>query len=334
MGFTSAKCSGWIGVAAASLLGGALFAADGPATQTGAAGKVAVEKTAEKPSEQRRAQYWFGVAVENIPPTFARQLKLSRDQGLIVMAVLRDSPAAMAGLKAEDLLIEIDGHPLASQEELASAANMLEDVEGKEGQLRPHTSRVTLLRDGDRRTVEITPAQRPAALTVGGHGLDSFVARGRAGESADNKGVAVRNYVLPNGSRAEVGPGYRIDLSSSNGSALTDVSIKQIVAKGQTLILTQEQDLAGATHMSITVGGVKYPVEAGKIASLPAELRPIGEQLLAELPATRPAVANNEVLDQRVKELEAKNQQLLQRMSDLQGEMAELIKLLRDKPNK
>jgi uncharacterized protein involved in exopolysaccharide biosynthesis len=75
-------------------------------------------------------------------------------------------------------------------------------------------------------------------------------------------------------------------------------------------------------------------VEPGKIGSLPAELRPIGEQLLAEMPATRPAGTSNEVLDQRVKELEAKNQQLLQRMSDLQGEMAELIRLLREKPTK
>jgi hypothetical protein len=52
------------------------------------------------------------------------------------------------------------------------------------------------------------------------------------------------------------------------------------------------------------------------------------------MPATRPAGTSNEVLDQRVKELEAKNQQLLQRMSDLQGEMAELIRLLRGKPTK
>jgi membrane-associated protease RseP (regulator of RpoE activity) len=334
MGFSSGTWSWWIGAGAAALLGGATFAADGAAVPDGGMAKVVVEKSGDRGAEQRRAQYWFGVAVENIPPTFARQLKLNRDQGLMVMAVLRDSPAASAGLKAEDLLIEIDGRPLASQEDLAGAANLMDDVEGKEGKLRAHTSRLTLLRDGDRLTVDLTPSLRPAALTVSGHGLESFVARGRAGESGDNKGVAVRNYVLPNGSRAEVGPGYRIDLNSNKGLALTDVSIKQIVSKGQTLILTQEQDLAGATHLSITVGGVKYPVEPGKIGSLPAELRPIGEQLLAEMPATRPAGTSNEVLDQRVKELEAKNQQLLQRMSDLQGEMAELIRLLREKPTK
>src|SRR4051794_19440172 len=40
-----------------------------------------------------RPQYWFGVAVENIPPGFAKQLKLKADQGLMVIAVLPDSPA-------------------------------------------------------------------------------------------------------------------------------------------------------------------------------------------------------------------------------------------------
>jgi hypothetical protein len=242
----------------------------------------------------------------------------------MVMAVLRDSPAARAGLKPDDLLVEIDGKALASQEELARAANTLD--EGDDGVVHPHTSHITLLREGDRRTVEITPSPRPTGMTVSGAALSSFYIDKRS-ESDGNRVVAVRNYVLGNGSAAQVGPGYRIDLSGKNASALSDVSIKQIVSKGQTLILTQEQDANGAVKMSITVGGQRYAVEAGKLDALPAELRPIGEQLLAEAPAaaTHPApvaaggavASGGASLDQRVKELEKKNQELQEQLADL-----------------
>jgi len=68
-----------------------------------------------------RPQYWFGVAVENLPPAVAEHLKLRPDQGVMVSAVFENSPAAKAGLLPKDLLIELNGQPLTSQEELAIA---------------------------------------------------------------------------------------------------------------------------------------------------------------------------------------------------------------------
>src|SRR3954447_11264833 len=71
-------------------------------------------------------QHWFGVAVENLPPAISRQLKLQNLQGLMVVAVLPQSPAERAGLRPNDILTEIDARPLMSQTELAQAANALE----------------------------------------------------------------------------------------------------------------------------------------------------------------------------------------------------------------
>jgi hypothetical protein len=273
-------------------------------------------------SENRKAQYWFGVAVENLPPPIARQLKLSGDQGLMVMAVLRDSPAERAGIKADDLLIEIEGHPLTSQEELAQAANTVD--EAAEGAApRPKTSRLTLLREGDRVTVEVTPSPRPAWMTAAGGKLENFWLQKRPAGATDEHVAGVRNYVLPNGGAAQVGPGYRIDLHGrGGGGAVSDISIRQLVEKGQTIILTQEQDGAGGIRNSITVGGQRYVVEPGKIATLPAEIQPIAAQLLAETGGG--AGGGEATLDQRVKDLEKQNQQL-------QNELADLIKLLKEK---
>ncbi len=307
------------GVAAAVMVGAAGIAlgTEGAGTQGGAATTHA---------ELPRQQYWFGVAVENSPPPFARQLKLAPDQGLMVMAVLRDSPAQRAELKPDDLLIEVDGEPLTSQEQLARIANA---TEGRGDKEKPRLAHLTLLRAGDRITLEITAAPRPTSMMAVGGSIGSFLSHGREGNSTAM--VAVKNYVLPNGTAAQVGPGYRIDLNGPRATALSDVSIRQIVSKGQTLILSQEQDGTGAVKMSITVGGKTYPVDAGKLDALPAELRPIADRLLAvgsaAHVATNPAPVATVGCGQLLKVLENKNEQL-------QQEVSELLRLMREKTNK
>ncbi|HVS73371.1 MAG TPA: PDZ domain-containing protein [Phycisphaerae bacterium] len=330
---------------AAALLAGVVWAGD-PGAGSGAtqsARTASRESGGSGEAEKHRAQYWLGVAVENIPPTFSRQLKLNRAQGLMVLAVLRDSPAERAGVRADDLLIEIEGEPLTTQEQLARAANREEEGSDTVGPTkggapagpRPKKCHLTLLRDGDRVRVEITPAPRPASMMVAGGGMQSFTLHPREGHGAAP--MDVRNIVLPNGSISQVGPGYRMDLSARGGSALTEVSIRQLVGDGETIILTQEQDEKGGVKNSITVGGQKYMVEPGKVASLPEKIRPIAEQLLAEGPAagaaaTRPgADAETAKLDQRVKDLEKRNAELQDKLTGLNDQLSELIRLLKEK---
>jgi len=275
-------------------------------------------------------QHWFGVAVENIPPAIARQLKLKPEQGLMVAAVLPGSPAEGAGLRQYDLLIELNGMPLTSQEELARAANWVDATGGMK------TSRIAYLRDGDRAVADVTPRIRPLNMLVLGNNVGSFVGQVRNAEDGAGamRAADVRNYVLPNGAAAQVGPGYRVDLGSGDPSTLTLKSIKGIVDQGKTITLIQETDLNGAVRNTITVGGGKtYPVEMGRLEALPEELRPFGEQMLenVQTPA-QPSISgvttapSEEVsLEERVAELEKENQKL-------QGELAELLK--KDKAGK
>jgi len=126
-----------------------------------ALGKAAV-RIAPVPAQQ----YWFGVSVQNLPPAVAKQLKLRADQGLMVLEVLPDSPAQRAELRAEDVLVEVDGTPLTSYEELARAANRAGASRGvSDGTLTaaliPGSCRLTILREGDRKAVTIVPAPRP-----------------------------------------------------------------------------------------------------------------------------------------------------------------------------
>ena len=297
------------------------------ATSVKAAPPVAVSPAtavAASANDEKRPQFWFGVAVENIPPVISRQLKLKPDQGLLVTAVLADSPARAAGLRPDDLLVEINGTPLTSQEELARAANDLGEVKistarADSSLLQPST--IKYLREGNPFIAQMTPAIRPADMLVIGPRTENFT------PGIENPGRVpsdVRNIVLPNGRTAFIGPGYHFDLQGGSSSVKI---IQQALSNGQSVWMSQETDDAGNVKNTIRVGGNTYTVEPGSLDKLPPSVRPLAEQMLAKTvpqpaqparpqgvrggPATRPSI------DQRLNELAAQNEQLRQQLDEL-----------------
>lgn len=269
--------------------------------------------------EAVQPQYWFGVAVENIPPHYARQLKLKSDQGLCVIAVLPDSPAERAGLAPYDFLIEIDGQPLTSQEQLARAANARSDVKALVMGVKAST--ITFLRDGDRHTLQIAAALRPENMLVIGPDARSFTPV-KPQNAAPANGPDMTTYVLPNGTAAQVGPGYQMDLQ---GESSTVRVLRPLMSKGETVVMTEETDAAGARKCTITVGSAKYVVEPGKLDALPPEIRPLAEQFLANgangqaqaQPKNSAATRDPQTTEQRMDDLEKTNKELRQMLNEL-----------------
>jgi membrane-associated protease RseP (regulator of RpoE activity) len=262
---------------------------------------------------QATSQYWFGVGVENIPPYFAKQLKLGSEQGLLVMAVMQGSPAEAAGLRQYDLLESLDGAAVTSQEDLARAANAMEMDNGV---ARPKTTVLGYRREGDLKTVHITATLRPPNMLVYGGDIANFSARAASAtmpSGGEGTGLTARNYVLPNGGAAQVGPGYQMNLNGSDGSTLSMKSIKEFVQGGQTIVLTQETDAAGEVRHTITVGEKTYKVEPGKLDALPVELQPLGEKLLNG--ETAVPVSD----EQKVQKLEAENAELRRKLKETEG---------------
>ena len=65
---------------------------------------------------------WTGIrSVEPNSPGFARFYRLPTAVGVVVMSVHPDSPAAQAGLRRWDIILEADGSKLTNREELRSA---------------------------------------------------------------------------------------------------------------------------------------------------------------------------------------------------------------------
>jgi len=101
-----------------------------------------------KPAEH---EYWIGVSVSAIEPALRSQLKIPMEQGLIVNAVVNDSPAGKAGIKVHDILLSLDQKLLSDPHKLAEAVQANGEI--------PIV--LELIRAGQRKgPVSVTPARR------------------------------------------------------------------------------------------------------------------------------------------------------------------------------
>jgi serine protease Do len=101
-------------------------------------------------SDGRVRRAWLGVAVgpRPLPPRVAG--RLGRDSAVEVIEVVEGSPAARAGLRAEDLLVELDGTIVAGSDDLQRL--MTAERIGK-------PLPATVVRGGELRAMTLTPGE-------------------------------------------------------------------------------------------------------------------------------------------------------------------------------
>ncbi len=90
---------------------------------------------------------WLGVQMQPITPDMEDALGLSNTNGVIVADVVKDGPAAKAGLKTGDVILGFGDQPVKSTHELALAVGNT-----KPGQAIP----AKVLRDGKEQTIPVT----------------------------------------------------------------------------------------------------------------------------------------------------------------------------------
>jgi serine protease Do len=100
-------------------------------------------------------QAWLGVQLEDVTADRARELKLPGEYGAVVTEVKEDSPAARAGLKENDVVLEFAGERVRSVAELKRLIH--ETPPGRSVILK-------VSRDGQARTVSVTTEARHAAF--------------------------------------------------------------------------------------------------------------------------------------------------------------------------
>ncbi|MDR7554494.1 MAG: trypsin-like peptidase domain-containing protein [Armatimonadota bacterium] len=95
---------------------------------------------------------WIGVAGETVTPLLARQRHLATERGALIREVVPDSPAAAADLRPDDVIVALDGIPIATWTDLLVAVGEREP--GRRVQL-------AIVRGGTRLEVAVTLGVRP-----------------------------------------------------------------------------------------------------------------------------------------------------------------------------
>ncbi len=95
---------------------------------------------------------WIGVEVQDVTPELAESFKLPQHRGALIAGVLADGPAEKGGVKPGDVLVAVEGRPVAD------SAGMLNLVAA----LPPaNPARLTVLRNRTELELTVTVGRRP-----------------------------------------------------------------------------------------------------------------------------------------------------------------------------
>ncbi len=89
---------------------------------------------------------WIGIEAQDLSPELAESFKLTSGQGALIAGVLRNSPADKAGLKAGDILLEIDNKPVFDS---ASMLNL-----------------IAVLKPNQKTNIKIVRAEKPLMIAI------------------------------------------------------------------------------------------------------------------------------------------------------------------------
>lgn len=115
-------------------------------------GKFAIEVMQQLIQHGRVIRGWLGIEVQDITPELAESFRLKSTQGVIVAGILRNGPAAQAGLRPGDIIIKLDDMEIENSRQVMNAiAKIKPDDEIK----------IEIMRQGKAMTLEGSVGQRP-----------------------------------------------------------------------------------------------------------------------------------------------------------------------------
>lgn len=95
---------------------------------------------------------WIGIYTQRIEPNLQEAFDLGRADGVVIVDVMKDSPADKAGLHRKDIVISVDGRKIETPEELSTYV-----AEDKPGD----TTTIIVYRDGKEDPVRVVIGNRP-----------------------------------------------------------------------------------------------------------------------------------------------------------------------------
>ena len=102
---------------------------------------------------------WFGVSVQDVKGDLAEYYGAKGQTGVLVAAVTPGDPAEKAGIKAQDIITEVNGKKMTTSRDLTTLVAGLGVGDKAE---------VKVLRGGETKTLEVEIGKRPLTLAAAG----------------------------------------------------------------------------------------------------------------------------------------------------------------------
>jgi serine protease Do len=190
---------------------------------------------------------WIGVSIQQLDDDIAHSVGLPNSHGALVGAVVADGPAARAGIQQGDVILTYNGQQIQDSRDLTQRVGATPI-----GQ----SSRLELLRNGQRRTVSIQPRERPSeqqlASADGGTGNQNVTPQ-QPNVAQGALGVTVR----------PITPAERTQY--------------QLSANESGVVITAMDQSSGLLDKGVTVGDVILQA-GGRTVRTPQELTAAAEQ--------------------------------------------------------
>jgi serine protease Do len=143
---------------------------------------------------------WIGVSIQPLDVDIARSLGLEEPRGALVASVVPDGPAARAGIQQGDVILTFNGQRIEDSRDLTQRVGAT---------AIGNSSRVEILRNGQRRTLNLRLAERPSEQTLASanplpNAAPTPPEQGGAGVAQSSLGLSVRPMTQADRARFEL----------------------------------------------------------------------------------------------------------------------------------
>jgi serine protease Do len=162
---------------------------------------------------------FIGVVVNEMTPEVAAKLGVDKDlRAPFVTNVTPNAPAEKAGLKAYDVILELDGKPVHSSSELVLTVTGI-DVN--------KTVPLKISRNGSEKLLNITIAQRPGSQDLASGGPAAKPKKGKKRESKVDTGMTLEDLTPETAQDLQLGPKAKgaVVISTAYGAAADKAGI-------------------------------------------------------------------------------------------------------------
>ncbi|WP_373501623.1 Do family serine endopeptidase [Desulfococcus sp.] len=142
---------------------------------------------------------WLGVAIQDITPEMADYQGIQGKTGVLVTEVFEGDPAALSGIRARDVILSVNGIPVATTRDLTRTIAGIQVG---------NTARIEAVRDRETRAFEVTIAKRD----------ETAIAARSGGEGRTEDGLGIQVTALT----PEIA--LRLNMAAEGGVIITDIA--------------------------------------------------------------------------------------------------------------